>query len=165
MCLRRLHTVRMIGDLFLRSREGLAWDNILSSKPCLWVSTLPFCPPCRILPSTASAAGHFYSEFTVFDFDTFFFSFCLVFGVFFVNTFWYFFVPDSDCSSSHPSIKPAEVTDDITVLGRIKDNDEWVQRRTPGCNTVMEQKISLTIEIKTHRWRILLKCFLLKHNK
>lgn len=41
-------------------------------------------------------------------------------------------VPDSGCSSSQPSIKPAEVTDDITVLGRIKDNDEWVQRRTPG---------------------------------
>lgn len=149
------------------------------------MSTPPFCPPCRILPSTPSAAGHFYREFWIFGkygiwfWYLFFFLLiliqlwvgylglfvCLVFGVFFVNTFWYIFIPDSDCSSSHPSIKPAEVTDDITVLGRIKDNDEWVQRRTPGCNAVMEQKTSLTIEIKTPRWRILLKCFLLKHNK
>lgn len=38
------------------------------------------------------------------------------------------------------AIQPAEVTDDITVLGRIKDDDERIQRRIPGCNTEMENR-------------------------
>lgn len=57
MCLRRLHTVRT----FFRSREGLAWANILSSKPCFWVSS----PPCRIL-CLINCWSFFKSEFWIF---------------------------------------------------------------------------------------------------